>query len=106
MMTPEIVTVQAWQDAVNRQDIDHLLALSSPEIGIIGPRGRGVGHQILRDWIARAGLTLTTLRIFQHGNTVVIAQRGRWQSPATEGIASEIDLASRFRVLDQQVVEF
>jgi ketosteroid isomerase-like protein len=104
-MTSEISTVQAWQDAANHQDIDRLLALSAPDIAIIGPRGRGSGHQLLRDWVARAGLTLTTQRIFQRGDSVVLAQHGRWQSSATGGIASEADLASRFRVRDQRVIE-
>jgi hypothetical protein len=82
-MSSEIATVQAWQAAANDQDIDRLLALSAADIAIIGPRGRGSGHQILRDWIARAGLTLTTYRIFQRRDTVVLAQHARWQSDAT-----------------------
>lgn len=105
-MTAEITTVQAWQDAANNQEIDRLLALSAPDIAIIGPRGRGSGHQLLRDWLARADLTLTTQRIFQRGDTVVLAQRGRWQSSATGGVASEADLASRFQVRDHHVIEF
>jgi ketosteroid isomerase-like protein len=105
-MTPEITTVQAWQDAANNQDSECLIALSDPTIVIIGPRGQGSGYQLLRDWLARAGLTLTTQRIFQHGDTVVLAQHARWQSAATSGEASEADLASRFRVRGQRVVEF
>src|SRR5215213_4597242 len=105
-MTSEIKTVQAWQAAANDQDIDRLLALSAPDIAIIGPRGRGSGHQLLREWIARAGLTLTTQRMFQRGDTVVLAQHGTWQSSATGGVPSEADLASRFRVRDEQVIEF
>jgi ketosteroid isomerase-like protein len=105
-MTAEITTVLAWQDAANTQDSDRLLELSAPDIAILGPRGRGTGHQLLRDWLARAGLTLTTQRIFQRGDTVVLAQHARWQSSATGDSASEADLASRFRVHDQRVIEF
>lgn len=105
-MTPEIATVQAWQAAANNQDVDRLLDLSAPDIVIIGSRGRGSGHQLLREWLARAGLMLTTLRTFQCGDTVVLAQHARWQSPATGGVDSEAELASRFRVQGQQVVEF
>jgi ketosteroid isomerase-like protein len=105
-MTSAISLVQAWQNAVNAQDIDGLLELSAPDIVIHGPRGRASGHQLLRDWIARAGLTLTTQRVFQRGDTVVLAQHGVWQSEATGGVPSEADLASRFRVNRQQVVEY
>lgn len=104
--TAEITIVQAWQDAANHHDIDRLLELSAPDIAIIGPRGRGTDHQLLRDWLVRAGLTLTTQRIFHHGDTVVLAQHARWQSSATGELASEADLASRFRVRDRRVVEF
>ena len=105
-MIPAIAIVQAWQAAANDQNIDRLLALSAPDIVIIGPRGRGSGHGLLREWIARAGLTLSTQRVFQRDDTVVLAQHGSWQSTATNGVASEADLASRFRVRDQRVIEF
>jgi len=105
-MTSELAIVQAWQTAANDQNIDRLLELSAPDIAIVGPRGRGSGHQLLREWIARAGLVLSTQRMFQRGDTVVLAQHGTWQSSATGGLSSEANLASRFRVRDQRVIEF
>ncbi len=105
-MTSAIAIVQTWQTAANDQNIDHLLELSAPDIVIIGPRARGSGHQLLGEWIARAGLRLSTQRVFQSGDTVVLAQHGTWQSSATGGIPSEADLASRFRVRDERVIEF
>jgi ketosteroid isomerase-like protein len=105
-MASAIATIQAWQAAANDQNIDRLLELSAPDIVIIGPRGRGSGHQLLREWIARAGLTLATQRTFQRGDTVVLAQHGTWQSSATSGVPSEADVASRFRVRDERVIEF
>ena len=104
-MTQEHTTVQAWQEAANAQDIDRLLALSSPEIVLVGPRGRGSGHQLLRDWVARAGLTLTTQAAYQRGETVVLAQRAKWQPESTGSEISEADLATRFQVRNGQVVE-
>jgi hypothetical protein len=105
-MASAIAIVQAWQAAANDQNIDRLLELSAPDIVIIGPRGHGSGHQLLREWIARAGLMLVTQRMFQRGDTVVLAQHGTWQSSATGDIPSEADLASRFRVRDERVIEF
>jgi ketosteroid isomerase-like protein len=105
-MRSEIAIVQAWQDAANSQDIDRLLELSAPDIAIVGPRGQGHGHQLLREWLGRAGLTLTTQRIFHRGDTIVLAQHGQWQSAGTDGRVSEAQLASRFRVGDGRVLEF
>jgi hypothetical protein len=101
-----IAVVSSRQDAANRQDIDRLTALSAPDIAIIGPRGSGSGHQLLRDWMSRAGLELTTQRVFGRGDTVVVAQHGIWRSVDTATIVGEADLASRFRVRDRQVTEF
>jgi deazaflavin-dependent oxidoreductase (nitroreductase family) len=105
-MTWPVSVVQSWLDAVNRHDSERLLEVSAPTIVIVGPRGRAVGHAVLRDWLARAGLVLTTQRVFQRGDTVVVAQQGRWRSDATQGVVSEAALASRFRVAKEQVVEF
>src|SRR5262245_29150439 len=98
--------VQAWQEAVNTQDIERLLELSDPNIEVIGPRGSGYGHSLLRDWLARAGLSFTTLRIFARGHTVVVAQHGVWRSVETGEAIGESDLASRFRVENQRVTQF
>jgi hypothetical protein len=97
---------QAWQDAVNERDIDRLLELSDPEIEVVGPRGSGYGHQLLRDWLGRAGLSLTTQRVFARGDAVVMAQRGVWRSIETGDVTGEADVASRFRVDRGRVAVF
>lgn len=98
--------VQAWQDAANSQNIDRLVELSAPTIEVVGPRGSGYGHQLLRDWLGRAGLYLTTLRAFVRNNAVVVAQHGVWRSVETGEVTGERDLASRFQVEGQHVVQF
>jgi len=98
--------VHAWQDAANRRDIDRLLELSDPHIEITGPKGSGHGHQLLRDWLDRAGLTLQTQRAFVRGETVVLAQHGTWQSTAGGEATGEQDLASRFRVDEGRVTQY
>lgn len=95
---------QAWQDAANAQDIPRLLELSAPNIEIIGPRGSGFGHQLLMEWLARAGLTLTTQRAFARGEMVALEQSGVWRDLATGEVRGERTLASTFRVNDQQQV--
>jgi hypothetical protein len=97
---------EAWQQAANQQDVGRLLALSDPNIEVVGPRGSGFGHQLLRDWLGRAGLTLTTLRAFGRGNTVVLAQHAIWRSAEAGALASERELASRFDIEGGRVARF
>jgi len=98
--------VQAWQDAANLQNSDRLVELSAPDIEVVGPRGSGHGYQLLREWLARAGLHLSTLRAFARDNVVVVAQHGVWRSSETGEITGERDLASRFLINGQHVVQF
>jgi hypothetical protein len=101
-----VAVVQAWQEAVNAQDHERLLALSHPEIEIVGPRGTAHGHQILLEWLDRAGLRLTTLRLFARDGTVVAAQRGVWRSPETGTAMGGAEIASWFRVEGGKVVQY
>jgi hypothetical protein len=105
-MNSPIEIAEAWQQAANQQDSERLLALSDSNIEVVGPRGSGFGHQLLRDWLGRAGLMLTTLRAFGRGNTVVLAQHAAWRSVATGDAAGERDLASRFDIAGGRVVRF
>jgi len=105
-MNSSFEIAEAWQQAANRQDAERLLALSDPNIEVVGPRGSGFGHQLLRDWLGRAGLTLTTLRAFGHDGVVVLAQHASWRSGETNASASERDLASRFDIEGGRVVRF
>ncbi len=101
-----LAIVQAWQEAANAQDSDRLIALSDPNIEVVGPRGSGFGHQLLRDWLARAGLTLQTRRAFVRGAQVVLEQQGIWRSLATGEVTGARTLASAFQVKDRQVIRF
>ncbi len=101
-----VATVQAWIEAANAQDADSLLDLSDPNIEVAGPRGSGFGRPLLRDWLARAGLTLTTLRTFARGNTVVVEQHGIWRAHDTDAVAGEQTVASVFQVDGGRVVKF
>jgi hypothetical protein len=98
--------VCAWQEAANEQDGERLIALSDPAIEVVGPRGVAQGHEVLRAWLGRAGLHLTTLRTFVRGPVVVMAQRGVWRSVETGEVVGEALVASRFRVAKGQVVLF
>lgn len=97
--TPDALAVaRAWQDAANRADVERLLALSHEDVEIAGPRGSVRGREVLRVWLARAGLTLDTRRVFARGGEVVMAQQGVWRSSDTGGVVGEAGVATRFRV--------
>lgn len=98
--------VLAWQAAVNRQDAKRLVELSNPNIEIVGPRGSGYGHELLQEWLARAGLSLEAQRVFARGKVVVVAQHAVWRNVETGDIVGEADIASRFLVDGQQVAQF
>ncbi|HEU5369273.1 MAG TPA: hypothetical protein VFU69_12450 [Ktedonobacterales bacterium] len=101
-----LAVVLAWQEAANAPDIDRLIALSDANIEIVGPRGSGFGQQLLRDWMARAGLTLEALRAFARGETVVLEQRGIWRSLETGEVTGDRALASVFHVKHGHVIRF
>jgi len=104
--TKALAIVLAWQEAANAQDIDRLLALSDANIEIVGPRGSGFGHQLLRDWMARAGLTLKTLRAFVGADRVALEHQGIWRSLETGEVTGDKKVASAFQVRDGQVARF
>lgn len=101
-----ISTVLAWQSAASSGDIDRLLELSAPDILLAGPRGGGSGHDMLREWMKRAGLSIESRRIFGRDDVVVAEQHAIWRSPESGEIVGEREIASRFVVRDGQVAEF
>lgn len=57
MTTSEIATVLAWHDALNAQDYDTLLQVSSDDIEFGDPNGAGQGREALREWASSLGVT-------------------------------------------------
>lgn len=99
VMERAVAVVEAWQEAANEGDIERLLGLSDPEIALVGPRGTAHGHGVLREWMERAGLRLTTRRLFARGEVVVAEQRGVWRSAESGEVVGEAGVASCFRVV-------
>jgi hypothetical protein len=103
MQIDSVTIVQTWQDAANHQNVERLLELSGPNIEIVGPRGSARGHDILKDWLSRAGLQLETLRTFAKDDVVAVAQHGVWRSIETNEVTGEADVATVFRVTNNCV---
>jgi hypothetical protein len=98
--------VHAWLAAVNSRDYDGVMNTSDENIEIVGPRGSGYGHELLREWLDHSRVTLESLRIFVRGDAVVIAQHGIWRSTENNEIIGEADVASSFLVEQGRVVRY
>ncbi len=111
--------VESWHAAVNARDIEQLCALASKDVEIVGPRSAGRGHEVLRRWFSRGGLSADPLRWFcGRCGHVVVEERGRWPQPEAvtvedsgqwlipENPASERVAASAFCVVAGRVVRY
>jgi len=105
MATDAVSTVHAWHEALNRGDVEELIALSSDEIEVGGPRGRGTGPgaRLLRDWFERAGIRLELYQTFHRDSTVVVEQGASWRGPEPGTTTEPQTVASVFIVKDGRV---
>ena len=96
--------VESWHTAINARDFEQLCAVTSNDVELVGPRGSARGHDMLRQWLGRAGFSAEPLRWFcgPRGH-VVVEQRGRWNIPET---TSERIVASAFHVARGRVVRY
>jgi hypothetical protein len=98
MTTSEIATVLAWHDALNEQDFDTLVALSSDDIDVGDSSGAVQGHAALVEWASSAGIKVEPGRMYVHDGVVVVEQqitRASEPDPTTS--------ASAFRVVHDHV---
>jgi ketosteroid isomerase-like protein len=91
-------TVREWHAALNSGALERLLALSTDDVEVGGPRGVGRGSQLLREWFGRAGVRMTPRRVFARGDVVVVEEGAVWP-----GETVEQTVASAFRVRDGRV---
>jgi ketosteroid isomerase-like protein len=102
MTDAKVDTVQAWHAALNSGDTEGVLALSSADMEVGGPRGSGRGADLLRDWIGRAGVRLEPRRTFSGDHAVVVEQLAQWRTETGELTEPQV-VASVFRVRDGKV---
>jgi ketosteroid isomerase-like protein len=101
--TDPVDTVRAWHDAVNAGDVERLVALSSDDVEVGGPRGSGRGARLLQEWFARAGIRLDARLIFRRDRTVVVEQSAAWHMAGSGDSAEPQTIASVFLVEDGRV---
>lgn len=95
-----VAVVRAFERAVNAGDADQVVGLAAQNVEVGGPRGRGHGRELLREWVERAGIHLRTRRIFQREGVIVAEQDARW---GDGGEAEEHTIATEFVVRDGRI---
>lgn len=88
MTTSEIATVLAWHDALNEQDLDTLVGLSSDDIEVGNAQGAVQGHAALAEWAQSAGITVEPGQLYVHDGVVVVEQQITWADGTTTAAAS------------------
>lgn len=76
MTTSEIATVLAWHDALNEQDFDTLLQVSSDDIEFGDANGAGQGYEGLQEWASSLVVTAADPgRMYVRGGVVVAEEQ-------------------------------
>ncbi|MBA2755703.1 MAG: nuclear transport factor 2 family protein [Chloroflexia bacterium] len=96
-------TIQAWHDALEIGAVETLLALSSPEIEIVGPRGTASGHLVLRQWAEGSGITLTPVAWHPTTGGYIVEADASWVMPEGAPDASSSRVATVFDVTRDRV---
>ena len=81
--TRAVELVAAFHEALNAGDAERLVGLAQADVELVGPRGTARGVDVLREWVGRAGVTLTPLRSFAGSQTVVVEEDASWRDPQT-----------------------
>jgi ketosteroid isomerase-like protein len=74
MSTSEIATVLAWHDALNEQDFDTLMQVSSEDIEFGDANGAGQGHEALHKWASALAVTAADPGRMYFRDGVVVAE--------------------------------
>jgi hypothetical protein len=80
-MRSAVETVAAWHTAVNAGDVEGVVACCHPEVEVLGPRGTGRGHDLMRGWLQRSGIRLEPqheLAESEPAGRVVVEERAEW----------------------------
>ena len=97
MTTSEMATVLAWHDALNEQDFDTLISLSSDDIEVGDANGAAQGHAALLEWARSTAIKAEPGRLYVHDGVVVVEQQ------VTSADGDTATAATAFRVVNDHV---
>ena len=96
--------VAEWHQALNGGDVERLVALTDPDVELVGPRGTTRGAALLREWVGRANLRLVPGQLFHWGNTVVVEEAAEWREGETGAPIGTATVATVFVVRGNRIV--
>ena len=80
-MSDSVDVVSRWHAAVNDGDIAAALALCTVDVAVGGPRGDGHGHDLMRAWLQRSGISLEPQEeLVERGGRIVVHERAQWRT--------------------------
>ena len=98
----KLAIVEVWHHAVNARDVERVVALTSADVEIVGPRGSARGHDVLRQWTVAAGASFDPVRWFCGADGGgVVEQLATW--PSEEERTDPLGVATSFTVSDGRI---
>jgi hypothetical protein len=90
MTSPAPDILLAWHDAVNAGDVEAAVARCSEDVAVLGPRGVGHGHDLVRGWLQRSGIRLEPQDgMEEREGRFVVRETARWTRPGPSGVPAE-----------------
>jgi limonene-1,2-epoxide hydrolase len=83
-------------------DADAVIALAHQDVEVGGPRGTGIGSNLLREWVGRANVTMTPVRWFAKDDVVIVEQDAVWRDSQGEERGRQ-DVTTTFRIRDGRI---
>lgn len=88
-----VPVVHRWHQAVNARDVEAAVALCVEDVAVGGPRGTGHGHDVMRAWLTRSGISLEPQHELaeEAPGRVVVHERAQWRTTADAPVQAPTD---------------
>lgn len=96
--------VTAFHAHLADRDVDAVVALADEAVEVGGPRGTGSGADLLREWVARANVSMTPTRRFAKDDVVIVEQDAVWLDKDSGEEAGRQVVTTTFRIKDDKIV--
>ena len=78
-MSDAVEVLARWHEAVNAGDVEGAVACCDPDVAVAGPRGVGLGHDLMRGWLMRSGIRLEPQEdLVETDGRFVVREVARW----------------------------
>lgn len=95
--------VTAFHAHLADRDADAVVALADDTVEVGGPRGTGSGVELLREWVARANVTMTPTRWFAKDDVVIVEQDAVWLERDSDVEMGRQVVTTTFRIAGDKI---